>query len=460
MIKVFTTEEDFTQEMDNSAVSIYGIGGLGQSFLSSILRNRIKYFIVSNNMCNDETKNVIRDVPIINISKYKSHILENNCKVYSIILAASNYTTIIQMQHEIQTELDRNNIILNIFPMTEYNKIEDKWKIKGNRVLYSMENKVLYFYSKAEAMLNHQFTQFILKRDWIEKFYIFISGFDDESIKLVNNILLRVYNCSASKFKHFVNEYINIDCITQQEQYLKLKNEFSDKIIEIKPNLFAYKHYQLPCNNFDSAVFYYHHGLKEVKTLYKVKSKSIIDIGGFIGDSILIFNELESNQIYTFEPVKSNFDLLQLTIRLNNIKNVTAEHMALDNLNEGGGEILNYSSGHINEVTDEDRGFNNYKIENVRVSTLDEYVSSHSIEVGLVKINVGGDELKVLEGAKNTICKQQPIILLNISSNINDFFSLKPIIESWNIGYTFKLYKPVDGRILKGTWLIAEILDS
>lgn len=52
--------------------------------------------------------------------------------------------------------------------------------------------------------------------------------------------------------------------------------------------------------------------------------------------------------------------------------------------------------------------------------------------------------MEFLKGAKETICTQKPAMLLSIYHQASDYFGIKPLIESWNLGYTFKIHKGVD----------------
>jgi FkbM family methyltransferase len=47
----------------------------------------------------------------------------------------------------------------------------------------------------------------------------------------------------------------------------------------------------------------------------------------------------------------------------------------------------------------------------VKVDTLDNYVTRHNLQVGLIKVDIEGYEQKFLAGAVNTIKKQKPIFL-------------------------------------------------
>ena len=94
--------------------------------------------------------------------------------------------------------------------------------------------------------------------------------------------------------------------------------------------------------------------------------------------------------------------------------------------------------------------------EEVDVITLDEYVSQNCIEVGLIKVDIEGAEQMFLQGAKETLCSQKPILIISIYHSPEDFFFIKPEIESWNLGYTFKIYKCMSEGFITETILIAE----
>ena len=94
----------------------------------------------------------------------------------------------------------------------------------------------------------------------------------------------------------------------------------------------------------------------------------------------------------------------------------------------------------------------------VKMQTLDSFVSERKLKVGFIKVDIEGAELDFLLGAKQTICTQKPAILLSIYHKSEDFWGLKPLIESWNLGYSFKIIKPVDFTIAVETALYCEIL--
>ena len=97
-----------------------------------------------------------------------------------------------------------------------------------------------------------------------------------------------------------------------------------------------------------------------------------------------------------------------------------------------------------------------YGTEKVSVIRFDDYVEKNKLNVGLIKIDIEGAEQSFLAGAKKTIISQKPILLCSIYHNADDFFHIKPILESWNVGYRYHIHKPVDFSVSREILLIAE----
>ena len=84
-----------------------------------------------------------------------------------------------------------------------------------------------------------------------------------------------------------------------------------------------------------------------------------------------------------------------------------------------------------------------------------EYLLNQNI--GLIKVDLEGAEQRFLKGAEKTIKAQKPLLLISIYHTPSDFFDIKPLIESWNLGYEFTVFNPVDWGILIETMIICEI---
>ena len=141
---------------------------------------------------------------------------------------------------------------------------------------------------------------------------------------------------------------------------------------------------------------------------------TIIDVGANIGvTTVAAARKLPEGKVIAIEPSPLAFECLEKTIYKNNLSNVTL-------LNIGAGE----SPGEIGFVESEflagsyvaldAREPNSTKI---KVKTLDMIVEQQNIAgVDLIKIDVEGFELDVLQGAQNTIERFNPRFVLEFNS--------------------------------------------
>ena len=276
----------------------------------------------------------------------------------------------------------------------------------------------------------------------------------DILLKNLDTMVAEKFQTIVNRLKLIANQSIKNknDLFSSDEilEFTNANNTLKNGIRERKDGNFEFNNMILPINHFENSVFISEHNLSHLKTLNEIGNKAIIDVGGFIGDSILIFRKYLKNQIYSFEPVMENFHLIKKTIQLNDIKDTVIENMALGDKNEnikisicGSGSSFKHNFTGIEEE--------------VTVTTLDDYVERNNIKVGLIKVDIEGFEQNFLKGAIQTIKKQKPILLISIYHNYSDFYDIKPFIENLNLGYKFDIHKPVDGQILSETLLICEV---
>lgn len=236
----------------------------------------------------------------------------------------------------------------------------------------------------------------------------------------------------------------------------KLATHFYPHILTLSENLYFYNGYFFPSNFCEISVMWHKHSLDilEPQTLAKMRQKDFIDVGGFIGDSAVLFErEFCDNFVYAFEPTKKNFELMKRTLKLNNAKRIVPVNLGLG-ARESQMQINilgSASSIHL------DWGYQSEK-ENIKITTLDNFVRENKIEVGFIKVDIEGFEMEFLKGAKETISQQKPAMLISIYHQPSDYFGIKPLIESWNLGYKFKIHKGVDSSVSVETALFCEIL--
>lgn len=286
-----------------------------------------------------------------------------------------------------------------------------------------------------------------------EKFKALTKGLDENSYQIVAKILKRLAKAKSCPD----GQYIDILTCTEKRVIRYLQEQFYDKIIKLADDYFIYKNYILPMPILEAGVFFYNANLDYIKNIDTLRNKDIIDAGAFIGDSALLFSPLTDKKVYSFEPSEKNIAYLNRTITLNNLKNVVAIPSALgDKENTAelvysfqGSSLGNNFNPHLAKST---------QFETVNVITLDSYVEKHDLRVGLIKTDVEGFEQPLLRGAIKTIQSQKPILMISIYHNLSDFFDIKPMIESWGLGYSFKIVKPEEGSAMLETMLIAEVV--
>ena len=311
----------------------------------------------------------------------------------------------------------------------------------------------LYFHPGEREALAKLFSDAMKREDSAQRFSALISGLDNESRNTVSDIIHRM-GMIADGNKSLQDVYTQ----REQEEFVRMNDEFSSKIVKLNDNLYYYNGYYLPVNQFDSSVFFTRYGIDKLTTLDSVRNKHIIDAGGYVGDTALLFSSYTDKNIHVFEASPSNMDIIRETIRLNHLDNIVPVSKALG---EKSGTAT-FSLGERNSCNSlvERPGYNYPDHIEVPVISLDDYVRENNLEVGLIKVDIEGGEQLLLKGAVETICTQHPILLISIYHSANDFFEIKPMIEKMCDKYTFRIIKPANSAIVIETILLAEVRDE
>jgi FkbM family methyltransferase len=157
---------------------------------------------------------------------------------------------------------------------------------------------------------------------------------------------------------------------------------------------------------------YQYQNLQRLLTL-QPNPRHIVDVGVNLGQNIIEYAQ-HAKKVTGFEPTPDNYNHAQTTIQLNKqlYKNTQIDFYQ---------QALSNNMGTMKLATHKSNVGTNYLINNptknrdnwvdVAVTTLD----SHNLEdVDIIKIDVEGYELYVLQGAEQTITKYRPIIQTEI----------------------------------------------
>jgi len=255
-------------------------------------------------------------------------------------------------------------------------------------------------------------------------------GLDSGSKEVVEKIFNRYVFLLPTSENALVMNYQVFD---EDERKLQKKVRNKRKAYKKKHNL-SFKHYE-------DCVFYFHSGLKIIDCDHLrnyIKNKFFIDAGAFIGDSALTFLEYKPKVILSFEPSSKNYHYLKQTIILNNLdKKINALKMGVGSKNEKLFLTEDFLASSLVKQPTGQRGTT------INVVKIDDFIQKNcsNNSIGLIKLDIEGNELNAIKGAKEIIKKDKPIILCSIHHTPQDFFKVKPLLRSYYKNYAFLIRK-------------------
>lgn len=165
--------------------------------------------------------------------------------------------------------------------------------------------------------------------------------------------------------------------------------------------------------------------------------KVALDIGANIGNHSLFFSNF-FGQIFSYEPNPRTYAVLDINARFcSKSRNIVCRNYGLSDSdaelpfrtngsNVGGSAIVNEGSV--------DDGVGTFLVKVRRADGIDELRDK---DISLIKIDVEGHELRALEGAKQLIEKNRPIILFEQHANEIEGGASPTINYLRNLGYKF-----------------------
>lgn len=194
-----------------------------------------------------------------------------------------------------------------------------------------------------------------------------------------------------------------------EKEYKKFVKKFKQpfpKILYISPYLFfnVYGLRELPNEVFNNIN----------------NSGIIIDAGGMNGDTAVMLHKYFPNpQIHIYEPLSVNIAVINEILKCDNMDNKIIP------IQKGLGE-RNFKA----EIS-----FNSK--ETADIVSIDETYKNRSERIGLIKSDTEGYETSIIEGAKEIIKRDKPVLSIAIYHTPFDFFELKDKIQKINPEYNF-----------------------
>ncbi|MFC1850233.1 FkbM family methyltransferase [candidate division CSSED10-310 bacterium] len=177
-----------------------------------------------------------------------------------------------------------------------------------------------------------------------------------------------------------------------------------------------------------------------------------IDVGANMGYYSLLAAKLvgQAGQVHSFEPNPRMFQELTYNVELNGFSNISLNSQALAD-KPGQARLSRYDKGEEVYCSLSNSSYPGAEIigyDDVSVQTLDNYINKNGIDkVDLIKIDVEGAELMVLQGAQNLLSDSRKlIVMLEFDQRLCDAFdyTVNDILQTLE-EYDFKVYTLSDG---------------
>lgn len=152
------------------------------------------------------------------------------------------------------------------------------------------------------------------------------------------------------------------------------------------------------------------------------------DVGAHVGIfSLYAAKRLSDGIVHSFEPLEDHVERLRYNIDMNGFENIKINKTLLSN-SSGTGEIsvpiaeesenpLLAGSGGSSTIEPDSSG--SYESHTVLQSTLDDYVDENDVsDVDLIKVDVEGAELDVLDGGLDTLRSFHPWVLMELDKRL------------------------------------------
>jgi FkbM family methyltransferase len=288
--------------------------------------------------------------------------------------------------------------------------------------------------------LGGSFKSYFINTNMVEKISELRNNLDKESIETIDVIVQRILHYPDERYKQKTSKRKEIIGGLLPCEMDQIRINISRKLKSDKQKLkYISKH-------IEESVFYYYHGLSLLPEQIKdyIKNQDFIDAGAFIGDSAIALKEYQYKKIYSVEISQKSI----IKYRAN---------LARNNINVNKFDIINIGIASTNDkapIKLADTGSSGLsllrkagKYDEIMVDqkSIDYIVDQYNISPRFIKVDIEGNALEFVKGAKETLTKFRPVLSVAIYHNPYEFFEVKPLLENLLPDYVFLIRKLSSG---------------
>lgn len=172
-------------------------------------------------------------------------------------------------------------------------------------------------------------------------------------------------------------------------------------------------------NTMVKSVFAYSAGCSYLPFVPSLRGRCVIDGGAASGDSSLVLSEYGARVVYAFEPSPVQRAEIEEVISKNGKQlKITIVPFAISD----GRRVLRFVDQHANS----------FEAETVAIDMF-----AADKDVGLIKLDIEGEEFAAMRGAEETIRRCRPILLICVYHRPKDLFELPVWFHETFSGYRF-----------------------
>lgn len=179
-------------------------------------------------------------------------------------------------------------------------------------------------------------------------------------------------------------------------------------------------------------VFYFHMGFSYMpaKAAEYVRNKVFIDCGTFIGDSVLAMLDYSPSKVIAIDVSPQAAELFYKTLKDNSVEDKA--ELILSGISDQKESFM------FEDDIEKGTSLNNSGDTPVSSDTLDNLCAKYA-DIGFIKADIEGFGYKMAAGMTEILKRDRPVLSLAIYHNTEEFFKIKPFLESLSLDYRFKI---------------------
>jgi FkbM family methyltransferase len=288
--------------------------------------------------------------------------------------------------------------------------------------------------------LGGSFKSYFIYSDMRMKISELKRNMDEESIETIDVIIQRLLYYPDERYKHRTSKRQEIvgGLIPEEMNHTREKINKKLKIYKQK--------FRFLSKNIEESVFYYFHGLSLLpfEIAEYLTDQDFLDIGAFIGDSAIALSEYHYKKIYSVEISQKSIEKYKANMLRCNINEAKFEIINANIVSDDGRpplKIADTGSSGLSIL----RKSGKYDEISVPQKSVDYIVDEYKISPRFIKVDIEGNALEFVKGAKRTLTKFRPVLSIAIYHNPYEFFEVKPLLENSLNDYVFMVRKLTAG---------------